>query len=345
MSGDFSMLDLFRAEVAAQTGRMSEQLLKLEAHPGDGAALEALMRAAHSIKGAGRMVDVEPAVRVAHVVEDLFVAAQQGRLALAQDAIDALLAAVDLLNRIAAEADQPDWAARNGEQLETVIAALQNARAAPPAVGPAPAAVTAEAPRSAARQPPETAARQADPAMLDLFRIEVEAQTRLLSEGLLDLERNPTDAGRLEAMMRAAHSIKGAARMVGVGAGVRIAHAMEDGLVAAQHGRLLLGTAHVDLLLRGADLLTRIGAAENIDAWTAAHAAEIDALETALATLPSGAEPPALAPVAVPAASEPPVPARTAADSAIRVSADSLNRLMGLAGEVQVEARWLRPYA
>ena len=37
--------------------------------------------------------------------------------------------------------------------------------------------------------------------------------------------------------MRAAHSLKGAARIVGLDAAVRVAHAMEDCLVAAQKGR------------------------------------------------------------------------------------------------------------
>lgn len=347
MSGDFSMLDLFRAEVTTQTGRMSEQLLKLEARPGDAAALEALMRAAHSIKGAGRMVDVEPAVRIAHVVEDIFVAVQQGRIALQADLVDTLLTAVDLLNGIAAGAGQPDWAAHHGEELDTLVTALNAARDTPAQPAAAPVTGAVAAPALAPRTDSGPAARPADPAMLDLFRIEVEAQTRLLSEGLLDVEQNPSDAGRLEAMMRAAHSIKGAARMVGVIASVRIAHVMEDGLVAAQHGKLVLGTAHVDLLLRGVDMLMRIGAAVDIDAWTTAHADEIDALEAALATLPSGVEPPVLAAPAPAAATtaDSPASARAAADSAIRVSADSLNRLMGLAGEVQVEARWLRPYA
>jgi two-component system sensor histidine kinase and response regulator WspE len=40
--------------------------------------------------------------------------------------------------------------------------------------------------------------------------------------------------------MRAAHSLKGAARIVGMDAGVSVAHVMEDCLVAAQEGRLLL---------------------------------------------------------------------------------------------------------
>ena len=38
--------------------------------------LEALMRAAHSVKGAARIVGLEEAVQVAHVMEDCFVAAQ-----------------------------------------------------------------------------------------------------------------------------------------------------------------------------------------------------------------------------------------------------------------------------
>ena len=86
--------------------------------------------------------------------------------------------------------------------------------------------------------------------MLELFRVEAEAQTQVLSAGLLALERNPTLADQLEACMRAAHSLKGAARIVGVDAGVSVAHAMEDCLVSAQEGRLHLLPEHIDVLLR-----------------------------------------------------------------------------------------------
>ncbi|WP_206196940.1 Hpt domain-containing protein, partial [Pseudomonas viridiflava] len=62
----------------------------------------------------------------------------------------------------------------------------------------------------------------------------------------------------LEACMRAAHSLKGAARIVGVDFGVSVAHVMEDCLVSAQEGRLLLQAEHIDALLAGTDLLIRI---------------------------------------------------------------------------------------
>lgn len=97
-----------------------------------------------------------------------------------------------------------------------------------------------------------------DASLFELFTLEAEAQTQVLSAGLLALERNPTQADQLEACMRAAHSLKGAARIVGVNAGVSVSHVMEDCLVSAQEGRLHLLPEHIDALLMGTDLLMRI---------------------------------------------------------------------------------------
>ena len=51
---DMSMLDLFRVGVDNQKSVLNDKLLALESDPGDPDTLEALMRAAHSIKGAAR---------------------------------------------------------------------------------------------------------------------------------------------------------------------------------------------------------------------------------------------------------------------------------------------------
>ena len=64
--------------------------------------------------------------------------------------------------------------------------------------------------------------------MVELFRLEVENQSVVLMENLLALEQNPTDASRLGALMRAAHSLKGAARMVDLDAAVVVANELED---------------------------------------------------------------------------------------------------------------------
>src|SRR5688572_25482667 len=116
-----------------------------------------------------------------------------------------------------------------------------------------------------------------------LFRQEAEGQLPVITQGLLALEGG--DGSQLEAMMRAAHSLKGAARIVGLEAAVRVAHAMEDGCVGAQRGEVVLGQPHIDQLLLGVDLLTRITRTpENeVAVWDAEKAPEIDAFIAQLA--------------------------------------------------------------
>jgi len=94
---NLSMLELFRVEAETQTGILTSGLLELERGPGTPEHLEMLMRAAHSLKGAARIVNLRPIVGVAHAMEDCFVAAQKGRLQLRQPEIDVLLGGVDLL--------------------------------------------------------------------------------------------------------------------------------------------------------------------------------------------------------------------------------------------------------
>ncbi|MFD1560803.1 hybrid sensor histidine kinase/response regulator [Paraburkholderia silviterrae] len=95
--------------------------------------------------------------------------------------------------------------------------------------------------------------------LLDLFREEAQTQTRTLSAGLLALESTPADAPTLEACMRATHSLKGAARIVGLPEAVDVASAMEDCFVAAQHGAVTIDAARIDALLVGIDLLLAAG--------------------------------------------------------------------------------------
>lgn len=123
-----------------------------------------------------------------------------------------------------------------------------------------------------------------DASLLELFKLEAEAQTQLLGAGLLVLEREPQHAGQLEACMRAAHSLKGAARIVGLDPGVKIAHAMEDIFVAAQEGLLTLASEHIDGLLQGADMLMQIATPVS-EAGAEQQAQAVSALVARLQTL------------------------------------------------------------
>ncbi len=100
-----------------------------------------------------------------------------------------------------------------------------------------------------------------DQMILQLFRSEVESHSETLTSSLLALEQDPTATTNLERMMRAAHSIKGAARIVRVDSAADVAHVMEDCFVAAQNGKLSITPDDVDILLRGVDLLGKLSAA------------------------------------------------------------------------------------
>jgi len=188
--------------------------------------------------------------------------------------------------------------------------------------------------------------------LLELFKLEAEAHCAALSDGLLALEQSPADPAVIEPLMRAAHSIKGAARIVGLDVVVSLAHVMEECFLAAKGGTVTLTATRVDQLLRGVDVLAEIRAlAEpDLETWTKSQADRIAALVADLKApapaAPEPADPPAAhaARPAEPSASVAPLPqaAPTAQPGTVRVASLTLNRMLFLAGESTVEATRLR---
>ena len=206
-----------------------------------------------------------------------------------------------------------------------------------------------------------------DASLLELFSLEADAQTQVLNAGLLALERNPTQADQLEACMRAAHSLKGAARIVGVDAGVSVAHVMEDCLVSAQERRLYLQPEHIDALLQGTDLLMRIATPGNdvgpadIEAYVALMERLLDPSQPTASLAPPPAPAPLPAPLPIvemllpepepePAPPIPLSPSRQSkpmtegGERVLRVTAERLNSLLDLSSKSLVETQRLKPY-
>jgi two-component system sensor histidine kinase and response regulator WspE len=178
-----------------------------------------------------------------------------------------------------------------------------------------------------------------DAEIFALFRREADSTLAILSAGVLVLEKGaPSNDGQLDALMRAAHSLKGAARIVGAHAAVRIAHTIEDIFVAAQKNPTTIGRVQCDHLLGAIDLLRQIAHTPEsaISTWDSEHSGVVDRAIAEL--IQPDATPPApksQMPVAPPAPLVPPT------DGFVRVSTDTLNRLFALVSETQVEARWL----
>lgn len=339
------MLELFQVEVEGQAATLSDGLLRLEKEPASPQLLESLMRAAHSIKGAARLVGVDAATELAHVMEDCFVAAQGGKLTLGAEAIDVLLKGVDTLTQIGrlSPEEHAHWPTQHRETLERLGEALRKVLAGEPLPAP-PGGGGGTDPAAGANDSEAGRAAGVDASMLELFRVEVENQAGTLATGLGEAKEGSLSSNTLEALVRAAHSIRGAARLVGLDAAAELARAAEQRLSAAQQGERGLDQQAVDGLLQAVEVLRSIAAldAGEQSQWLQQERARVQAVAGALTAATEQQSPEPAADTRRPAP-----PSEPAQDKArvLRISADRVNRLMGLAGEFTVSSRWLRHYA
>jgi two-component system, chemotaxis family, sensor histidine kinase and response regulator WspE len=362
------MLALFRAELAEQLAALGRGLSELGRAPADPAPLDGLAEAAHALRGAARLVGLDGAAGLAGGLEGVFTAARAGRVLTPED-VELCRRTADTLAGLG-ETDPTAWAAERGADIAALTQALAGVGANREGEAPAePASGARREPHPPDEPAPAGFVPLADPAMLELFREEVRVHAATLNAGLLGLEREPPNPQRVEPLMRAAHSLKGAARIVGLDPAVELAHDLEDALVAAGAGRIRVSPAEVDVFLRAADLLSAL-AEEDLASWAATRQEEAARLRAAVGAIARGEaapadEPGSSAPVppSAPAAPHPrPLPPpgggaqeravapRAAApaepaDGVVRVTAQSLSRLMSLAGESLVQARWLQPFA
>jgi two-component system sensor histidine kinase and response regulator WspE len=213
-----------------------------------------------------------------------------------------------------------------------------------------------------------------DPQMLGLFRDELQTHLFTMSDGLTALDADAGAADRLVAVMRAAHSIKGSLRILGLDAAVTLAHVAEDRLQEALRGSDLT-SRDVDVLLRTCDLFTELMQSSHPYRWVASAAPRLDALtslirlrgsqldeederpqpplligqsETRLDSTDVGAKAKgSVTDAGIPDAMVPQGAAGESSDVArsVRVTAAHLDRLLGLAGEGLTDARRLQPLA
>ncbi len=236
-SPDPALLELFRAELETHLATLSSGVLALEKAPDDAQQLESLMRAAHSIKGAARIVGFDAAVQVSHHLEDCFVAAQRGQITLASDSVDVLLRGVDVLGRLGTSGAAGAGSSQSPEELDRWIGEMAAVRSG----------------RSTADFPPPTTAAS-DAAVLE-FVSEAKEHLANVVQDLLVLEQRPgeADADCLQRLLRGMHSIKGGAGFVGCRTIEQLAHAVENVLESLQQTGTASDSSVVDTLLAGTD--------------------------------------------------------------------------------------------
>lgn len=392
-SDDFSLLDLFRSEVKSHGSILRDGISGMN-DPGAPLGLDALISSVKTLYGGARIVGADDIAELTSVIRDCLVAIQSGKRQAGQDAVNHMIQGVDLLLSVAdtESSELPSWFEQNRESIRRTIVGITEDPPRTEAAQPH-HAVPGETTKKdslpvkpvvenhvpeAPKEPSVMTSVIDDDGMLDLYMEEVITHTEVLNNGLLALEDSSGDATQLEALMRSAHSLKGGARVVGLNMAVDCAHVMEDCFVAAQSGRITLGSDHVDTLLHGVDMLVNLSEAaqardehrlvelmeENdrlvLDIWaiSTGEAPSVPAAcETAFTPVKTAASPLSQSTrqvtpvretkdVVSPVVEEGQYPLKVVDKTrALRVSAEKIERLMGFAGEVVVGASWLPPFS
>ncbi|NGX57825.1 MAG: Gliding motility regulatory protein [Chlamydiae bacterium] len=191
--------------------------------------------------------------------------------------------------------------------------------------------------------------KEVDTSLLDLFFIEVESQVSFLNQGLLLLESQKGTSETYGNLMRAAHSLKGASRVVELDLLVNVGHEMEDCFILLEKQPEMMSPEIMDILFLAVDFfdsLTQVPK-EFLNEFIENQRQILQQITSALKAVANGEKI-----EGIPLASK-----QTSAreeknknvpsiheERILRVGSKSLNSLMGLAGESLVESLWLQPF-
>ncbi len=81
--------------------------------------------------------------------------------------------------------------------------------------------------------------------VMAVFKGESEEHLTTLNEKMKELEASPASPGALEVLHRTSHSMKGAARMMGLTPIEEIGRALEDGFKAAKEGKPIVNPSSI----------------------------------------------------------------------------------------------------
>jgi two-component system chemotaxis sensor kinase CheA len=94
--------------------------------------------------------------------------------------------------------------------------------------------------------------------VLTIFKAETTEYIHLLNKGFMKLEDDPSDLENITEIFRTAHSIKGAARMLGLEPIEKLAHELEDTLGLVKNSKLETSDHILDVLYKSVDKIESI---------------------------------------------------------------------------------------
>lgn len=347
----------------------------------DNEILEEMVIISENIKKLGKSINLSIVIQLGEALETCFRAALNQQLIWTQGHMDLLMESVDFLRRLSDcnPYGMSSWLAKHEKGIEAiacVILAISKEASSIP--GRKRDKIDEKNQKKIEQEDVEGNITSEsffhDPTMLDLFYGELEQRVIELNEGILSLENHSNDPKILEGLMRAAHSLKGAARIVDLSLISRLAHALEDFFISLQNNPMEIQENQINELFNAIDFFAKLSQIpyNTIQSWIKTNSNEIESIIQNFSTIRENPSKNSLQsnnrilsnevksqdfPKTQKESIKQFKDNKTAfkketnpkkilkKDSYLRVSATNLNKLMGLAGESLVESRWLVPFS
>lgn len=248
---------IFNEEAAGYLASINGGLLKLELASDEEQAvlLKEMNRMAHSLKGAARAVGYAQIASLAGHMETIFGAAfAEDAQTITPDVGDALYDALDLIDGILHDSVPDDDIQAQVRRTLAGIAKRVDADDTRRTDSTELPAITDDSTEFPAIADTTT---EASEELVGIFWSEVTDHLARLNDGLLQVEMVAEDEkpDLLREMNRLAHSMKGAARAVGMGMIETVSHYLEEVLGAALNDELVITPDVADALYDGLDLI------------------------------------------------------------------------------------------
>jgi two-component system chemotaxis sensor kinase CheA len=177
---DPEMLAGFVAEAGEHLETADAELLNLESDPRNQESLGAVFRAFHTIKGVAGFMDLRKIASLAHEAESLLDQARNEKLVLADAALDAVFASVDVMKRLVAELAGGDVAGQNSPPDDTLALLLATLRNIGQGKEADPAALAAQKADAASQSAAENPAAAAVTSVSDTLKVDRNRLDRLV---------------------------------------------------------------------------------------------------------------------------------------------------------------------
>ncbi|MFT4554302.1 MAG: two-component system sensor histidine kinase and response regulator WspE, partial [Chlamydiales bacterium] len=336
----YSLYGLFQKELQVELSILQGSLVNLRKELDIEDSVDMMLLSSSAIYGAARLVDLGPVAQVPREMAKYLRGVRENKLEHKEEELDVLLEAIKMLVSlyICDEKSVQSWIEEHDLALKALIKKIK--------------AMTSdiEEDESGAVKEDDFGVTSSEEVMWAYFCDELHTQAKALEKALLSLEQDRTNEQYLKECLRAAHSIKGAARIVQADSVVSLANACEECFSFDSEQGGSLSKNYLDFCFKCVDLFYHLSRQyhDELVEWQRSCRLEMKRLETSLLRVcrkdgrkDGRKENQELSDEAITRDTR---TKEEQDETVLRVSSENINKIIRLSGESYVASHWMNTF-